>query len=106
MTDGLLTSSEDSMLQMEMSAVTEGSVMCNGCLCRDESGNNWPSIDDFYSAKRSACRATSVMSDTQTDLENFAYTQIHLENFVLLHIFLSNGGLDLAKRPQYWHGNK
>ena len=48
------------MLQMEMSAGTEGSVLCTGCLCRDDSGNNWPSIDDFYSAKISACRVTSL----------------------------------------------
>ena len=33
---------------------------CNGCFCRDESGNNWPSVDDFHSAKISACRATSL----------------------------------------------
>ena len=32
MPDKLLTKSEDSMLQMEMSAVTEGSS--NGCLCK------------------------------------------------------------------------
>ena len=46
MPDRLLTESEDSMLQMEMSAVTEGSS--NGCLCQDESGNYWSSIGDFY----------------------------------------------------------
>ena len=50
MPDRLLTRSEDPMLQMEMSA-GRGGGGCNGCFCRDGSGNNWPSIDDFYSAK-------------------------------------------------------
>ena len=45
--------------------VTDGGVCgdwgeCYGCLCLDGSGNNRPSIDDFYSAKINACRATSL----------------------------------------------
>ena len=45
--------------------VTDGDVSndwgeCNGCFCQGGSGNNWPSIDEFYSAKISACRAMSL----------------------------------------------
>ena len=45
--------------------VTDGDVRsdwweCNGCFCRDGNWNNWSSIDDFCSAKISACRATSL----------------------------------------------
>ena len=45
--------------------VTDGDVCsdwgeCNGCFCWGGSGNNWPSIDDFYSAKICACRAISL----------------------------------------------
>ena len=45
--------------------VTDGDVCsdwgeCNGCFCRDGNGNNWPSIDDFYSAKTCKCRSSDI----------------------------------------------
>ena len=47
-------------LHMESEGVCSDWGECKGCFCWDGSGNNWPSIDDFYSAKISACWTTSL----------------------------------------------
>ena len=59
MPDRLLTSSDDSMLHMEMSAVTEGTVM--GVFAEMEmKTTGHPLMTSTDSAKISACRATSL----------------------------------------------
>ena len=50
--------SEDSMLQMEVSTVSKGNVKD---VSAEMEVDNWPPIDDFYSAKKkSSCRATCL----------------------------------------------
>ena len=58
MPDRLLTRSEDSMLQMEMSAVTDGSVM--GVYAEMETETTGHPLMTSTPQKISACRATSL----------------------------------------------